>query len=91
MELLQVGQEGFEGHLVSGARLPGVVILNLTRYILIPALTNRSDCDPAGNGYIDREAFVQGMWRIDEELARKNALKRGVLQGRSVSGTAFRR
>ncbi|KIO18693.1 hypothetical protein M407DRAFT_31650 [Tulasnella calospora MUT 4182] len=50
-----------------------------------------SDCDPACNGYIDREAFVQGMWRIDEELTRKNALKRGVLQGRSASGAAFRR
>ncbi|KZT09583.1 uncharacterized protein LAESUDRAFT_695224 [Laetiporus sulphureus 93-53] len=27
-----------------------------------------ADCDPSGTGTLDREAFVKGMWRIDEEL-----------------------
>jgi len=32
-----------------------------------------SECDPKGTGYIDKDAFVQGMWRIDDELARRAA------------------
>lgn len=37
---------------------------------------NRCECDPSGTGSIDREAFVQGMWRIDEELSRKAIARR---------------
>jgi len=29
-----------------------------------------AECDPAGTGTLDRESFVKGMWRIDEELRR---------------------
>jgi len=29
-----------------------------------------AECDPAGTGTLDREGFVRGMWRIDEELRR---------------------
>ncbi|KAI6036468.1 hypothetical protein BKA83DRAFT_26065 [Pisolithus microcarpus] len=29
-----------------------------------------NDCDPHKTGSLDRNAFVQGMWRIDEELRR---------------------
>ncbi|KAI6127753.1 hypothetical protein EDD16DRAFT_1533952 [Pisolithus croceorrhizus] len=29
-----------------------------------------NDCDPQKTGSLDRNAFVQGMWRIDEELRR---------------------
>lgn len=29
-----------------------------------------SECDPSGQGSLDRDAFVTGMWRIDEELRR---------------------
>ncbi|EKM55268.1 uncharacterized protein PHACADRAFT_255764 [Phanerochaete carnosa HHB-10118-sp] len=28
------------------------------------------ECDPGGTGSLDREAFVKGMWRIDEELRK---------------------
>ncbi|OBZ65684.1 hypothetical protein A0H81_14309 [Grifola frondosa] len=33
------------------------------------------ECDPAGIGTLDRDSFVKGMWRIDEEL-RKAQLRR---------------
>lgn len=29
-----------------------------------------NECDPTGRGSLDRDAFVKGMWRIDEELRR---------------------
>ncbi|OCH93859.1 hypothetical protein OBBRIDRAFT_810901 [Obba rivulosa] len=29
-----------------------------------------SECDPDGAGTLDRQGFVKGMWRIDEELRR---------------------
>ncbi|KIM55033.1 hypothetical protein SCLCIDRAFT_11095 [Scleroderma citrinum Foug A] len=29
-----------------------------------------NECDPRQTGALDRDAFVQGMWRIDEELRR---------------------
>ncbi|EMD38155.1 hypothetical protein CERSUDRAFT_113306 [Gelatoporia subvermispora B] len=29
-----------------------------------------SECDPSGSGTLDRDGFVKGMWRIDEELRR---------------------
>jgi len=29
-----------------------------------------AECDPEGMGTLDRESFVKGMWRIDEELRR---------------------
>ncbi|KAG8217630.1 hypothetical protein J3R82DRAFT_5783 [Butyriboletus roseoflavus] len=35
-----------------------------------------SDCDPQDTGFIDREAFVRGMWRIDEELRRAQLARR---------------
>ncbi|KAI0723830.1 hypothetical protein C8T65DRAFT_627554 [Cerioporus squamosus] len=28
------------------------------------------ECDPAGTGSLDRDGFVRGMWRIDEELRK---------------------
>ncbi|KAH9900965.1 hypothetical protein C8Q73DRAFT_676417 [Cubamyces lactineus] len=31
------------------------------------------ECDPAGTGSLDRDAFVKGMWRIDEELRKAQA------------------
>lgn len=33
-------------------------------------VASRSECDAAGHGSLDRDAFVKGMWRIDEELRR---------------------
>lgn len=30
----------------------------------------RSECDATKRGSLDRDAFVKGMWRIDEELRR---------------------
>lgn len=31
---------------------------------------DRNECDPGRTGSLDREAFVQGMWSIDGELAK---------------------
>jgi hypothetical protein len=36
----------------------------------------RSECDPDGTGSLDRDAFVRGMSRIDEELRRAQVLGR---------------
>jgi hypothetical protein len=36
----------------------------------------RDECDPDGAGSLDREAFVRGMARIDEELRRAQLLGR---------------
>lgn len=33
-------------------------------------LAPRAECDPSGQGSLDREAFARGMWRIDEELRK---------------------
>jgi hypothetical protein len=52
---------------------------------------NRSECDASRSGSLDRDGFVIGMWRIDEELrrARTQAVKSasasslGSLRGRS--------
>ncbi|KAG2157502.1 hypothetical protein DEU56DRAFT_764962 [Suillus clintonianus] len=35
-----------------------------------------NDCDPSSTGFLDREAFVKGMWRIDEELRRAQLNRR---------------
>lgn len=33
----------------------------------------RDECDPIGHGALSLDAFVKGMWRIDEELRRAQA------------------
>ncbi|KAJ7827503.1 hypothetical protein B0H14DRAFT_1230420 [Mycena olivaceomarginata] len=43
-----------------------------------------TECDPARTGALDREAFVRGMWRIDEELRKAEA-------GRAAGNTNGRR
>ncbi|KAH7918535.1 hypothetical protein BV22DRAFT_1076149 [Leucogyrophana mollusca] len=35
-----------------------------------------NDCDQSSSGYLDRDAFVKGMWRIDEELRRAQLSRR---------------
>ncbi|KAF8136487.1 hypothetical protein EV363DRAFT_1294103 [Boletus edulis] len=35
-----------------------------------------NDCDPQCTGSVDRDAFVRGMWRIDEELRRAQLARR---------------
>ncbi|KAG1877695.1 hypothetical protein DFJ58DRAFT_3515 [Suillus subalutaceus] len=35
-----------------------------------------NDCDPSSTGLLDREGFVKGMWRIDEELRRAQLARR---------------
>ncbi|KAF8559696.1 hypothetical protein OG21DRAFT_1502924 [Imleria badia] len=35
-----------------------------------------NDCDPQCTGFVDRDAFVTGMWRIDEELRRTQLARR---------------
>lgn len=44
--------------------------LNMTVY-------TRIECDASKTGSLDREAFVQGMWRIDEELSKKASSRKG--------------
>jgi hypothetical protein len=40
-------------------------------FMILPIhITSRSECDTTGRGSLNRDAFVQGMWRIDEELRR---------------------
>ncbi|KAH9952148.1 hypothetical protein B0H21DRAFT_15981 [Amylocystis lapponica] len=48
-----------------------------------------SECDPGGTGELDRAAFAQGMWRIDEEL-RRAELQRAIGTTRYGSGAAVR-
>lgn len=40
------------------------VVRELTKFC------DRNECDPGRTGSLDREAFVQGMWSIDGELAK---------------------
>jgi hypothetical protein len=40
-------------------------------FVLLSSISvNRKECDTTGRGNLDREAFVKGMWRIDEELRK---------------------
>jgi hypothetical protein len=34
-----------------------------------------SECDPTGSGILDRESFVKGMWRLDQELRSTRSLR----------------
>jgi len=43
-----------------------------------------SECDPTSKGTLDRESFVKGMWRIDEEL------RRAQIKANVSSSTAYR-
>ncbi|KAF5380878.1 hypothetical protein D9615_004125 [Tricholomella constricta] len=51
-----------------------------------------NECDPSGTGSLTRDAFVKGMWRIDEELRRvqtqalksTSATSLGSLRGRGA-------
>ncbi|KZT71237.1 hypothetical protein DAEQUDRAFT_724172 [Daedalea quercina L-15889] len=47
-----------------------------------------SECDPAGTGSLDLEGFVQGMWRIDEELRRAQLGRNGSSAGMTARGRA---
>ena len=49
----------------------------------------RDECDPEGLGSLDRDAFAQGMTRIDEELRRAQVLGRAGA-GSGASGRAPR-
>jgi hypothetical protein len=49
----------------------------------------RSECDPDGTGSLDRDAFVRGMLRIDDELRRAQVLGRA-RAGSSASARAPR-
>ncbi|KAI0373048.1 hypothetical protein BV20DRAFT_963538 [Pilatotrama ljubarskyi] len=54
-------------------RLDGAVVRAIWRLSRLKRETLRviwTECDPAGTGSLDREAFVKGMWRIDEELRK---------------------
>jgi hypothetical protein len=45
-------------------------------FFVLFCLFGRDECDPDGTGSLDREAFVRGMVRIDEELRRAQLLGR---------------
>ena len=40
---------------------------------LFSCLYDRTECDTTKTGTLDRDEFVNGMWRIDEELRRVRA------------------
>jgi hypothetical protein len=46
-----------------------------------PFFLARNECDTTGRGCLDREAFVKGMWRIDEELRRAQAARQAAPSG----------
>ncbi|KAH8980355.1 hypothetical protein EDB86DRAFT_569055 [Lactarius hatsudake] len=51
-----------------------------------------NECDPEGSGSLDRDAFAQGMTRIDEELRRAQVLGRaGAGSGANGHGRTLRR
>ncbi|KAJ3756899.1 hypothetical protein EV360DRAFT_27601, partial [Lentinula raphanica] len=63
-------------------RLPGLVV----RTIWIKSRLSKDklgaiwlglECDPYHTGWLDREAFIKGMWRIDTELKREELSKTG--------------
>ena len=53
-----------------------IIIFSITLTHTCFALFCRNECDPDGTGSLDREAFVRGMARIDEELRRAQLLGR---------------
>lgn len=44
------------------------------------------ECDPDGTGSLDREAFVKGMWRIDEDLRKAQLVARNPSALRGTRG-----
>ncbi|KAI8989807.1 hypothetical protein BD414DRAFT_460000 [Trametes punicea] len=59
----------------SEERLDGAVVRAIWKLSRLKRETLRliwsvMECDPAGTGSLDRDAFVKGMWRIDEELRK---------------------
>ena len=51
-------------------------VINLAALTRLLRLSFRNECDPDGTGSLDRDAFVRGMTRIDEELRRVQLLGR---------------
>ncbi|KAI0636591.1 hypothetical protein C8Q77DRAFT_1093581 [Trametes polyzona] len=54
-------------------RLDGAVVRAIWKLSRLKRETLRviwMECDPAGTGTLDRDGFVKGMWRIDEELRK---------------------
>ncbi|EIW60229.1 uncharacterized protein TRAVEDRAFT_57554 [Trametes versicolor FP-101664 SS1] len=54
-------------------RLEGTVVRAIWKLSRLKRETLRViwiECDPSGTGSLDRDAFVKGMWRIDEELRK---------------------
>lgn len=69
------------------ARLAGEVVRRIWTCSRLGRPTLRAiwvECDPARTGTLDREGFVRGMWRVDEEL------RRAQLVGAGRSGNAFK-
>lgn len=58
-------------------------VVSACRWCLTLIVALRRDCDAAGRGSLDRDAFVKGMWRIDEELrkAQLNARSPSTVRG----------
>ncbi|PCH37914.1 hypothetical protein WOLCODRAFT_161150 [Wolfiporia cocos MD-104 SS10] len=66
------------GDFGADARLSGEIVARIWRCSRLERSklkTIWSECDPRGVGTLDREAFVKGMWRIDEELRRDQVQK----------------
>ncbi|TBU35592.1 hypothetical protein BD311DRAFT_647093 [Dichomitus squalens] len=65
--------EPIEEELSSDEKLDGQTVKAIWKLSRLENATLRMiwmECDPAGTGSLDRDGFVKGMWRIDEELRK---------------------
>ena len=88
MEDVQIGEDEVAEYMVRLICLCIVFIGMQGAYDTLP-LVCRKECDTAGRGSLDREAFVKGMWRIDEELRKaQTSARHGKTSVRPPKGLA---
>ena len=89
MEDVQIGEDEVAEYMVRLICLCIVFIVGMQgAYDTLP-LVCRKECDTAGRGSLDREAFVKGMWRIDEELRKaQTSARHGKTSVRPPKGLA---
>jgi len=81
------GSSDAEDTVGSEDRLDGYIVKQIWSTSKLERIRLRdiwNDCDPDRSGSLDVDAFVKGMWRIDEELRRA----RLGTQSRTVHGSS---
>ncbi|KAI0707740.1 hypothetical protein C8Q76DRAFT_746093 [Earliella scabrosa] len=66
-------RESVEEDVGADERLDGETVREIWKLSRLERATLRviwMECDPAGTGSLDRDGFVRGMWRIDDELRK---------------------